>query len=111
MREKERDGCRKDRERLCGDDCDGGGGGGEMESTFDIETLPATISSGKKEGINGVLSISNWPASVLCSDYSFREAVVAETTDHSLTKRYIRSLTRPFYLTRARKGEGRSRAE
>jgi len=35
-------------------------GGGEMENTFDIETL-ATISSGKKERIDDEPSISNRP--------------------------------------------------
>lgn len=66
-----------------------------------------TISSGKKEGINGVLSISNWLAVCFVAITPSEKPLLPRRRITSLTKRFYTPPRRvPFYLTRARKGEG-----
>lgn len=73
-----------------------GGDGGEMENTFDIETLAATISSGKKEGIDGEPSISNRLAVCFVAIAPSKKPLLLR--DGSLAYEALYSLTRPFYF-------------
>lgn len=74
--------------------CDGGTG--EMENTFDIETLATTISSGKKEGIDGEPSISNRLAVCFVAFAPSEKPLLLR--DGSLAYEALYSLTRPFYF-------------